>query len=276
MLFLTTCDNVSASMSAQPRTGSRREIVLVVLCMVFVLSSACVAAELTVAAAADLGAPLQEIAENFHKQTGDTVRLSFGSSGNLTTQIENGAPFDLFLSADLGYPERLLKESLAEPGSLMTYAVGAIVLWVPADSTLDVERAGMQILMNPAVKRIAIANPEHAPYGRAAVAALKYFKIYDKVESRLVLGENISQAAQFAESGNAQIGIIALAGASALDGKGRYWKISQDAYPALQQGAVITAQAKNKELSRKFLEFLNTPESRAILTRYGFAAPEAK
>jgi len=263
-------------MNAQPKTVTRAGFAFLVLCLLLALAPASLAAELTVAAAADLNAPLQEIADNFHQQTGDTVRLSFGSSGNLTTQIENGAPYDLFLSADVGYPERLLKENLALPGSLMTYAVGAIVLWVPADSTLDVERAGMQVLLNPAVKRIAIANPEHAPYGRAAVAAMKHENIYDNVRNRLVLGENISQAAQFAESGNAQIGIIALAGALALDRKGRNWKIPQDFYPALQQGAVVTAHTKNKELAQKFLEFLNTPQSRAILTRFGFAAPEAK
>jgi molybdate transport system substrate-binding protein len=269
----SACDNVPGMKNASLQTGTRRQ--LLVAYLLLALSSGCWAAELTVAAAADLGPALHEIADNFQKQTGDTVRLSFGSSGNLTTQIENGAPYDLFLSADLGYPERLMKENLAE-ASLKAYAVGAIVLWVPAESSLDVEHAGMQVLLNPTVKRLAIANPEHAPYGRAAVAALKYYKIYEKISNRLVLGENISQAAQFVESRNAQVGIIALAGALALDGKGRYWRIPQDAYPALQQGAIVTAHAKNKELARKFLEFLSTPESRAIFTRYGFAAPEAK
>src|SRR5579884_472542 len=231
------------------------------------------AAELT-AAAADLNAPLTEIANNFQKATGNVVRLSFGASGNLTTQIENGAPFDLFLSADVGYPERLLKENLAEPQSLTRYAVGALVLWVPEDSVLDVERAGMQVLLNPVVKRIAIANPQHAPYGAAAVTALKHFNLYDRVEKRLVLGESVSQAAQFAESGNAQVGMIALAGAVALGHKGRYWIVPQDAYPAIEQGAVITTHSKNKELAQKFLEFLRTPDSVAVLKRYGFA--EAK
>ena len=251
-------------------------IVLCLLCLLSAASPLSYAAELTVAAAADLNSPVNEIANNFHKQTGDTVRLSFGASGNLTTQIENGAPYDVFLSADLGYPQRLLKENLAEPGSLTLYAVGAIVLWVPADSTLDIEHGGMQVLLNPAVKRIAIANPQHAPYGRAAVEALRHYELYDKVANRLVMGENVSQAAQFAESGNAQVGIIALAGALALDGKGRYWKVPQDAYPALEQGAIITSHAKNKDLARKFLDFLQRPDSRAVLARYGFAAPEAK
>lgn len=232
------------------------------------------AAELTVAAAADLNAPLTEIANKFQKQTGSTVDLSFGASGNLTTQIENGAPFDVFLSADVGYPERLIVENLGEPQSLTRYAVGALVLWVPEDSILDVERAGIQILLNPAVKRIAIANPQLAPYGRAAVATLRHFNIYDRVGKRLVLGESVSQAAQFAESGNAQVGMIALAGAVALGHKGRYWIVPQDAYPALEQGAVIMAHSKNKEPAQKFLEFLRSADSAAILKRYGFA--EAK
>ncbi len=247
---------------------------IVFLCVCLGCSATVWAAELTVAAAADLNVPLTEIASNFQKQTGSTVHLSFGASGNLTTQIENGAPFDVFLSADVGYPERLLKENLAEPQSLTRYAVGAIVLWVPEDSVLDVERAGIQVLLNPAVKRIAIANPQHAPYGRAAVAALKHFGVYDRVEKRLVLGESISQAAQFAESGNAQVGMIALAGAVALGHKGRYWIVPQDAYPPIEQGAVVTAHSKNKELAQKFLEFLRMPDSTAILKRYGFA--EAK
>src|SRR5581483_7496426 len=230
--------------------------------------------ELMVAAAPDLNAALTEIAQNFEKQTGNTVHLSFGASGNLTTQIENGAPFDVFLSADVDYPERLLKENLAEPGSLTQYAVGALVLWVPGDSILDVERAGMQVLLNPVVKRIAIANPQHAPYGRAAVAALRHYGFYDRIAKRLVLGESVSQAAQFAESGNAQVGMIALAGAVALGQKGRYWIVPRDAYPAIEQGAVITARAKNKDAAREFLEFLRSPDSVAVLKRYGFG--EAK
>jgi molybdate transport system substrate-binding protein len=247
---------------------------IVCLCVCLGCSALVWAAELTVAAAADLNAPLTEIANNFQKQTGSTVHLSFGASGNLTTQIENGAPFDVFLSADVGYPERLLKENLVEPQSLTRYAVGALVLWVPEGSVLDVERAGIQVLMNPAVKRIAIANPQHAPYGRAAIAALKHFGIYDRLEKRLVLGESVSQAAQFAEPGNAQVGMIALAGAVALGHKGRYWIVPQDAYPPIEQGAVVTSHSKNKELAQKFLEFLRMPDSAAILKRYGFA--EAK
>lgn len=245
-----------------------------ILFLCLVCSAAVWGSELTVAAAADLNAPLTEIASNFQKQTGSTVHLSFGASGNLTTQIENGAPFDVFLSADVGYPERLVKENLAESQSLTRYAVGALVLWVPEASIFDVERAGIQVLLNPAVKRIAIANPQHAPYGRAAVSALKHWGIYDRVEKRLVLGESVSQAAQFAESGNAQVGMIALAGAVALGHKGRYWVVPQDAYPAIDQGAVIIAHSSNKELAQKFLEFLRSPDSAAILKRYGFA--EAK
>ena len=171
--------------------------------------------ELVVAAAADLSAALQEIGNAYEKKTGVNLKLSFGASGALTQQIQNGAPFDLFFSADMDYPRQLIAAGEADSATLYQYAVGKLVLWVPADSPLDVEHQGMNVLLDPSVKKIAIANPQHAPYGRAAVAALKHAGLYDRVADRLVLGENISQAAQFAESGNAQVGFVALAHAVA-------------------------------------------------------------
>src|SRR5207245_6266422 len=136
-------------------------------------------AQITVAAAADLNAALSEIAANYQKSGGGIVRLSFGSSGNLFNQIQNGAPFDIFFSADLDYPQQLIDAGLAEPSSFYRYAVGRLVLWVPASSSLDLEHRGMNALLDPSVKKIAIANPQHAPYGRAAVAALRHFELYD-------------------------------------------------------------------------------------------------
>lgn len=236
------------------------------------------AGEITVAAAADLNAALTEIAANYQKATGNTVRLSFGSSGNLFSQIQNGAPFDIFFSADLDYPQKLIAAGLAEPSSLYRYAMGRLVLWIPASSSLDLEHRGLNALLDPSVKKIAMANPQHAPYGRAAAASLRYFGLYDKVADRLVLGENVSQAAQFVESGNAQAGIVALSHALApgMKDEGRYWEIPTEAYPALEQGVVILSRSAQKKEAAAFLQHLKTAASVAVLRRYGLSLPTEK
>jgi len=233
-------------------------------------------AQITVAAAADLNAALTEIAASYEKSGGSAIRLSFGSSGNLFNQIQNGAPFDIFFSADLDYPNKLIEAGLAEKSSLYHYAVGKLVLWVPASSLLDVEHRGMSILPDPSVKKISLANPEHAPYGRAAVAAIRHFGIYEKVSDRFVFGENISQAAQFVESGNAQAGFVALSHALApgMKEKGRYWIIPSDTYPVLRQAVVILSHSSKKAEAAAFLKYLQKPESTAVLRHYGFSVPE--
>jgi molybdate transport system substrate-binding protein len=234
--------------------------------------------EITVAAAADLSGALKEIAANYEKQSGRVVKLSFGSSGALSQQIQNGGPFDIFFSADMDYPRELITRGQADAASLFRYAVGKIVLWVPADSALDVQNRGMSVLADPSVKKISIANPQHAPYGRAAVAAMKHVGIYDQVSDRLVLGENISQAAQFVESGNAQAGFVALAHAiaPAMQGKGKYWEIPVEAYPALDQGVVIVSGSRHKKDAVKFLEYVKTKAAADVLRRYGFTVPDQK
>jgi molybdate transport system substrate-binding protein len=233
------------------------------------------AQEIVVAAAADLNAALPPIVESYTKRTSQAVTLSFGSSGNLTTQIQNGAPFDIFLSADEEYPRQLIAEGFADKDTLYRYAIGRLALWVPSDSPLDLSKLGMKALLDPSVKKIAIANPSHAPYGRAAEAALKHFAIYDQVATKLVLGENVSQAAQFVESSNAQAGLIALSHALAptMKDKGRYWIVPRDSYPALNQAAVILSRSKRKDAARRFLKFLRTPEATSLLTSYGFGPP---
>src|SRR5258707_7403063 len=168
------------------------------------------AQEIRVAAAADLKFALDELDAQYKKQTGKKIDVSYGSSGNFFAQIQNGAPFDLLLSADIEYPQKLEAAGLAEPGTLYEYAVGRIVIWMPPDSNVDVAKQGWNALLDAQVKKIAIANPEHAPYGRAAVAALQEAGIYESVKAKLVYGENISQAAQFVQSGNAQAGIGAM------------------------------------------------------------------
>jgi len=247
-----------------------------VLLLIFSLVAS--AQEITVAAAADLSSALPEIAAKYKNETGREVKLSFGASGNLTTQIKNGAPFDLFFSADEDYPKQLIDAGLAEPATLYRYAVGRLVLWVPNDSPLDLEKLGIKTLLDPSVKKISIANPDHAPYGRAAAAALRHYGIYEQVSSRLVLGENIAQAAQFVESGNAQAGLVALSHALApiMKTKGRYWTVPLDAYPTLNQAAVIISSSKQKEAAKNFLEFIRSPETTSLLESYGFSLPAEK
>jgi molybdate transport system substrate-binding protein len=248
-------------------------LLLAVLCLSAPIASA---GELTVAAAADLSLALQPVVKNFERQTGNRVRLSFGSSGDFFNQIQNGAPYDVFLSADLGYPQKLVNLGFADGGSLRTYAVGRLVLWVANSSKLDLEHQGMRALTDLSVQKIAIANPQHAPYGRAAVAALRHFGLYDQLASRLVLGENVGQAAQFAESGNAQVGIIALAHAVAPSVRplGRYWLVPTASYPALNQGAVIISRSRNKTVAEQFLKYIAGPESQPIFRQFGFEAPK--
>src|SRR5258708_7468285 len=233
---------------------------------------------ITVAAAADVGAALKEITETYEKETGVKVKLSFGASGALAQQIHNRAPFDVFFSADMDYPRQLISYGDAEAGSLYRYAVGKLALWAPADSPLDVAHRGMNILLDPSVKRIAIANPQHAPYGRAAVEAMKHVGLYEQVSDRLVLGENISQAAQFVESGNAQVGFVAMAHvvSPAMQGKGKYWEIPAEAYPALDQGVVVIKYSRHKKEAAAFVKYIKTKPVADVLRRYGFTVPEQK
>jgi len=229
--------------------------------------------DLLVAAAADLNPALNEVAQQFQRNTGTHVKISFGASGALTQQIQNGAPFDVFFSADMDYPRQLIAQGQADAASLFQYSLGKLVLWVPASSSLDVEHKGMDILLDSSVKKIAIANPQHAPYGRAAVGALKHAGLYDRLTERLVLGENVSQAAQFAESGNAQAGFVALAHAvsPAIKRTGKFWVVPADYYPPLEQGVVIIARSQNKEEATAFLDYVKTKEASEVLRKYGFA-----
>ncbi len=235
------------------------------------------AEEITIAAAADLHFAFKELIPRYEQATGTQVKLSLGSSGNFFAQIQHGAPFDLYFSADISYPQKLEEAGLTVPRSLTRYAIGRIVLWTRHDSPLTVTE-GLQTLRQPSIRKIAIANPKHAPYGRAAVAAMKHFNIYDHAKDRLVLGENVSQAAQFVESGAADIGIIALslALAPALKDKGTYWEIPSEAYPPLEQGVVILRSSKRHERAEQFIEFLKSQPGQAIMTRYGFDVPESR
>jgi molybdate transport system substrate-binding protein len=228
--------------------------------------------ELSVAAAADLSSALKQLAANYEQRTGVHLKLSFGSSGMLTQELQNGASFDVFLSADMDYPRQLVAAGLAEGDTLTQYARGKLALWTPSDSHLDLQHDGMNVLLDPSVKKVAIANPQHAPYGRAALAALKHSGLYDRIKDRLVMGENVAQAAQFVESGNAQAGFVALAHARALEmsGKGKYWIIPADDYPPLDQGAIILTHSQHKQQAADFLKYLGSAGASELLQKYGF------
>jgi molybdate transport system substrate-binding protein len=235
------------------------------------------AQEIAVAAAADLKFAMSEIAGQYEKQSGTKVNVSYGSSGNFFSQLQNGAPFDLFFSADIDYARKLETAGLAEPGTLYRYAIGRIVIWAPADSKVDVTTLGWKALLSESVQKISIANPEHAPYGRAAVAAMQKAGIYDQVKAKLVYGENISQAAQFVQSGNAQVGIVALSLAvSPAMQDGRRWEIPADMHAPIEQAAIVLKDARNKHAARSFLDFVKTEAARAILAKYGFSFPSEK
>jgi molybdate transport system substrate-binding protein len=231
---------------------------------------------LAVAAASDLQAALPVMAAQFEQDTGQKVALTFGSSGNFFAQIRNGAPFDVFLSADIDYPRQLEQAGAAERGSLYAYAMGRLVLWTRKDSGIDVRR-GLAVLTDARVRRVAIANPEHAPYGRAAVAALQHEGLYEQVKGKFVLGENISQTAQFAQSGNATVGLLALslALAPALKSVGTYIEIPVDFHPPIEQAAVVVAASRQKALAQRFVDALKKPGVAQILQSYGFEVPQS-
>jgi molybdate transport system substrate-binding protein len=216
------------------------------------------------------------IAAQFQQETKTAVRLTFGSSGNLFSQIQNGAPYDLFFSADVSYPEKLQSAGLTEPESFSLFGTGKLALWVRNDSSVDVTK-GLAVLASNSVKKIAIANPAHAPYGRAAEAALKNAGVWGRVSSKLVIGENISQAAQFVQSGNADAGVLALSLvlAPGMKARGRYFLIPQDLYPPLQQASVVLKSSSHKQQATAFAQFVKRPQIAALLKQYGFVPAEA-
>ena len=247
----------------------RRLSLIVVLAVGFI--SQCAAQEITVAAAADLQFAMQDVAARYQKEAGKTVKVIYGSSGNFYQQIQNGAPFDVFFSANLDYAKKLEDAGLAEPGSFYPYAKGKIVIWVRNESKLDLN-SGMKVFLNPSVKKIAVANPLHAPYGQAAVAAMQKENIYDQVKDKFVLGENISQTASFVVSGSADVGVVALALALSpnMKDKWRYVEVRAGEYPPIEQAGVVLASSKNKEAAKQFLLFVRTAAIGDVLRSYGF------
>jgi molybdate transport system substrate-binding protein len=251
-----------------------KRLLLAVL-LILVSTHAC-AQDLAVAASADLSAVFPEVAARFEKETGKKVRLNFGSSGQFVSQIEKGAPFDLFFSADLLYALRLESEGLLEPGSVYRYAVGKLVLYVPKGLPVNPSQ-GLRALLSPAVRKIAIANPEHEPYGRAAVEALRREGIYDQVDDKLITSEDIAQAAQLVQSGKADVGILALslARSPGMRSAGRFAELPVTDYAPLVEAAGILKNSANKGIATSFLIHLRSPQIAQLLAHYGFALPVA-
>lgn len=230
------------------------------------------AEKITIAAAADLKFAMDEIVTSFKSaNSGQDVAVVYGSSGNFNTQIQQGAPFDIFFSADINFPRDLVKSGMAT-GEVKPYAIGRIVLW---SASQDASKMTLDSLLDPKITRIAIANPKHAPYGKRAEEALRASGLWDKVEQKLVYGENIAQTAQYVQTGNAQAGIIALSLAvnPELASKGGYWLIPDNLHTPLEQGFVITKRAEGNTLAKIFVDYMSSKPARSIMVKYGFVLP---
>jgi molybdate transport system substrate-binding protein len=230
--------------------------------------------QVAVAAAGDLRGVLEELKAGFEAgHPGVQLQLSYGASGSLTAQILQGAPFDVFLAADEGFPAQLQKAGLTEVP--FPYAMGSLVLWVRKDLALDPARDGWKVLLSPSVKKVSTANPRTAPYGRSAEAALRSAGIYDQVKARLVFADNIAQAAQFLQTGAAEAGLVSAAQANnpVLRQQGAVWTVPAAAYPPLRQAGVILKRSPAQDQARAFRDFIVGPDAQAVLARHGYGKP---
>jgi len=244
----------------------------VLLAMTLLVGLSAHAEKITVAAAADLKFAMDEIVSEFSKtHPADEISVVYGSSGKFNTQIQQNAPFDMFFSADIAFPRELVKAGLAA-SDVRPYAVGRLVLWSPS---MDASKMTLASLVDPKITRVAIANPRHAPYGQRAEEALRAAGVWDKVEPKLVYGENIAATAQYVQTGAAQIGLIALSLAvnPELAGKGGYALIDDKLHSPLEQGYVITKRAADNALAKRFGEYMSTKPARAVMVKYGFVLP---
>jgi molybdate transport system substrate-binding protein len=254
---------------------SRWTILLLAVLLAPGLAPASEKQAISIAAAANLKPALEEIAREFQaRNPGVEVNATFGASGTFLAQIANGAPFDLFLSADSEFPARAVEQGLAE-GEPFTYAYGKLVVWVPKEARIDLEGRGLAALADPSVQRIAIANPEVAPYGRAARAALENAGVLESVKGRIVMGANVSQAAQFAQSGNAQVAFVplSLAKVPPLSEQGRAWVLPPGSYPRVEQAGVVVKATRQPALARQFAAFIVGDTARQVLARLGYELP---
>lgn len=245
---------------------------LILICSLQFGISAAHAEKITVAAAADLRFAMDEIVTEFKKSNpADEIVVIYGSSGKFNTQIQQGAPYDLYFSADIAFPRELVKSGFAA-SKVKPYALGRIVLW---SASQDASEMTLENLTDPQITRIAIANPKHAPYGKRAEEALRSSSLWDKVEPKLIYGENIAQTAQFVQTGNAQVGIIALSLAVNLElaSKGGYWLIPENLHEPLEQGHIITKRAADNKLAKRFADYIGSQPARAVMAKYSFVIP---
>jgi molybdate transport system substrate-binding protein len=269
---MRTCKTDSSGIMKEV-AWKRINIVVLALCSLLSVAFAAHAEKITVAAAADLKFAMDEVAAEFRNvHPGEEVEIIYGSSGKAYTQIQQGAPYDLYFSADIAFPRELIEHGFAASASVTPYARGRIVLW---STTRDASKMTPVSLADPAITHVATANPQHAPYGRRAEEALRAANLWNTVESKMVYGENITQAAQFVQTGNAQVGIIALSLAVSpeLSSKGGYYLIPDNLHEPLEQGFIILKRARHNALARQFADYMSTPPARAIMTRYGFVLP---
>lgn len=259
----------------------KRKVKLLLLCTVVMFLMICfpdnVRADekILIAVASDLNFAMNKICHDFEKaHPGVKVEVSYGSSGNFYAQIKQGAPYDIFFSADASYPALLEEEGFAVKDQKRLYAVGRIVLWIPKKSVLN-PRKGLNIILEPGLKKLAIANPKHAPYGRAAEESLRYYGLWDKVQGKLVFGENISQTAQFVQTGATDAGIIAmsLAISPGMADRGSYWMIPTESYSRLEQVYTVLQRGKDKSSVKAFLAFAQEKNGKKILSDFGFILP---
>jgi molybdate transport system substrate-binding protein len=246
--------------------------VFIFVCLLVAGQTAHAEEKLTIAAAADLKFALDEIVVLFkHAHPVAQIKTIYGSSGQFSTQIRQGAPYDIYFSADIAYPRALKAEGFGS-SEVQAYGIGRIVLWSPSR---DAGKMTLADLTDPSIRKIAIANPQHAPYGKRAEEALRAAGVWEKVEHKLVYGENIAQTAQYVQSGNAQVGIIALSLALGpeLAKQGSYALIPGKLHQPLEQGFVITRRAADNILAREFARFMESRETRVIMARYGFVLP---
>jgi molybdate transport system substrate-binding protein len=245
--------------------------ILIFICAL-VLSMSAYAEKINIAAAADLKFAMDEIVAKFREVNAkDDVDVIYGSSGKFYTQVQQGAPYDLYFSADIAFPRELARSGFSF-SEVIPYAFGRIVLW---SATMDANKMSLDSLTSSKISHIAIANPKHAPYGKRAEEALRASRLWEKVEPKLVYGENIAHTAQFVQTGNAQVGIIALSLAvnPELANKGGYWLIPDTLHAPLEQAFIITKRAQGNDLAKKFADYMRSSATRTIMTKYGFVLP---
>jgi molybdate transport system substrate-binding protein len=244
---------------------------LIILALVAACSTKSSGRTVRIAAAADLARAFEEVGKTFQKKTGIAPQFQFGSSGLLAKQIEQGAPFYLFAAANRGYIDQVIKAGRCDEKSARSYARGQIVVWCPSNVVAPVK---LEELADPKYKKLAIANPEHAPYGKAAQQALTKAGIWDRVQSKLVLAGNVQETMQYARTGNVDCSIVALSLAVVSDG-GSFLKIDDGMHEPLDQAMVVCGNGSEADAAHQFEDYLSSPDGREIMTRYGFSLPDA-